>query len=140
MTEEAVGCCSRRRLLGTAALAGAGMIGLGACGTRPAKAIVPPAIKGKVIARTGEIPVGGGKVIDKWKIVVAQPSQGTFKAFTATCTHQGCTVGSPENGVITCPCHGSEFNATDGSVEQGPAGAPLQEFTVRLQGDGIIVE
>lgn len=139
MTDEAVGC-SRRRLLGTAGLAGVGMLGLGACATRSAKAIVPPGIKGKVIARTGEIPVGGGKVIDKWKIVVAQPTQGTFKAFTATCTHQGCTVGSPKDGVITCPCHGSEFDATDGSVKQGPAGAPLQEFTVRLQGDGIVVE
>jgi nitrite reductase/ring-hydroxylating ferredoxin subunit len=138
MTEQ-MGC-SRRRLLGAAGLAGAGVLGVGACATRSAKAVVPPAIKGKVIARTSEIPVGGGKVLDKWKIVLAQPSQGTFKAFSATCPHQGCAVGSPEDGVITCPCHGSEFDATDGSVRHGPADAPLKEFTVRLQGDGITVE
>lgn len=126
-------------------LAGAGALGLvavGGCaagGGATKKPTVPEAIKGKVIARTSEIPVGGGTIISAHKIVVTQPEKGTYKAFTAVCTHQGCTVGKVENGVIECPCHGSEFSAADGSVKQGPADAPLAAFRVTVKGDGIAV-
>lgn len=124
-------------------LAGAGALGLvavGGCaseGGGTEKATVPDAIKGKVIARTSEIPVGGGKIISAHKIVVTQPTRGTYKAFTAVCTHQGCTVGEIKDGVIECPCHGSEFSVGDGSVKQGPADAPLASFPVTVKGDGI---
>lgn len=126
-------------------LTGAGALGLvavGGCaggggGTR--KPALPDAIKGKVIARTSEIPVGGGKIISAHKIVVTQPTKGTYKAFTAVCTHQGCTVGEITGGVIQCPCHGSEFSVADGSVKQGPADAPLASYKVTVKGDGITV-
>jgi Rieske Fe-S protein len=128
--------CSRRQLLGGAGLAGVGVVALGACATTEVTVPVPV---GKVIAQTSEIPLGGGKVFDKWAIVVTQPIAGSFRAFTAVCTHQGCTVGKPVHNVITCPCHGSQYNATDGSVEMGPAELPLKEYKVKLQGTGIIV-
>jgi Rieske Fe-S protein len=71
--------------------------------------------------------------------VVTQPTQGAFKAFTAVCTHQGCTVGSVSNGLIKCDCHGSEFKITDGSVQHGPADKPLKEYPVQVKGGGIVV-
>jgi Rieske Fe-S protein len=96
-------------------------------------------LKGKEIAKAADVPVGGGKVNAADKVVVTQPSQGAFKAFTAVCTHQGCTVGGVSNGVIKCPCHGSEFRIADGSVQKGPATKPLKEYPVRAEGGGIVV-
>ncbi len=55
---------------------------------------------------------------------MTQPSKGVFAAFTAICTHQGCTVGKIENGEIVCPCHMSHFSIKDGSNTQGPNGTP----------------
>ena|SRR5579859_1914721 len=89
--------------------------------------------------KTSAIPVGGGRVYDDQKVVVTQPSAGEFKAFTAICTHQGCTVSKIENGIITCPCHGSQFSATDGSVKNGPAQQPLAAKSVSVSGDTITV-
>jgi Rieske Fe-S protein len=68
---------------------------------------------------------------------VTQPAKGTFKAFSAVCTHAGCTVSSVANGVISCPCHGSKYSAADGSVQSGPAPAPLAAKKVTVQGDSI---
>lgn len=80
---------------------------------------------GHPLARTAEIPEGGGKVFADQKVVVTQPTAGEFKGFSAICTHQGCTVARIEKGTIDCPCHGSRFHITDGSVAHGPATRPL---------------
>jgi Rieske Fe-S protein len=77
------------------------------------------------LTSTSAIPVGGGKIFDKQKVVVTQPSQGQFKAFSAVCTHMGCLVTQVSDGLIQCPCHGSEYSIEDGSVKGGPAPRPL---------------
>ncbi|MEV5508423.1 Rieske (2Fe-2S) protein [Streptomyces orinoci] len=87
-----------------------------------------------------QIPVGSGKVFADRKVVVTQPSQGEFKAFSAVCTHEGCVVGSVTGGVIKCPCHGSEFDIKDGSVRQGPARKPLPPHNVSQRGDSLLLE
>jgi Rieske Fe-S protein len=89
------------------------------------------------LAKTSEIPVGGGKIIEAQKIVVTQPTAGTFKAFTAICTHAQCVVGSVAAGIIKCPCHGSMYSATDGSVKGGPAPAALAAKNITVQGGNI---
>jgi Rieske Fe-S protein len=130
---------TRRRALGAVGAA-CGVAALGACGANaPATPAVPPGIKGKVIAQTGDIPVGGGKVFDEWKVVVTQPSAGVFKAFTATCPHAGCAVGRIKGGVIECPCHGSQFAIASGACVAGPAEAPLAAFPLKVQDDGIVI-
>ncbi|MFI9596810.1 Rieske (2Fe-2S) protein [Nonomuraea sp. NPDC052265] len=93
--------------------------------------------KAKALADTGDIQVGGGTVFKDQKVVVTQPTEGEFKAFTAICTHAGCTVASVSNGTINCPCHGSKFKIEDGSVADGPAGAPLAEKKITVDGDKI---
>lgn len=92
---------------------------------------------GTVLGATSEIPEGGGKVFADQKVVVTQPSAGTFKAFTAICTHMGCTVGSVSGGTINCPCHGSKFHIADGSVAGGPAPSPLAAETIAVSGGQI---
>ncbi|MEY9842719.1 Rieske (2Fe-2S) protein [Streptacidiphilus sp. EB103A] len=92
---------------------------------------------GTVLAATSDIPEGGGKVFADHKVVVTQPSAGTFKAFTAVCTHAGCTVSSVSGGTINCPCHGSKFHIADGSVAGGPAPSPLAAQTIAVSGGQI---
>ncbi|MBN6055440.1 Rieske (2Fe-2S) protein [Nonomuraea sp. RK-328] len=94
---------------------------------------------GKALADTADIPSGGGKVFESQKIVVTQPADGEFRAFTAVCTHAGCTVASVSNGTINCPCHGSKFKIDDGSVAAGPADQPLAEKKIKVDGDKIML-
>lgn len=89
------------------------------------------------LASTADIPVGGGEVFADQNVVVTQPEAGTFKAFSAVCTHQGCTVSKVAAGTIDCPCHGSKFAIADGSVVDGPASSPLEERQVTVSGDTI---
>jgi len=90
------------------------------------------------LATTAEIPVDGGKILADKKIVITQPASGTFKAFTAVCTHQGCIVGSVSGGTINCPCHGSKYSIKDGSVVNGPAPAPLAPIAIKVDGTSIV--
>lgn len=89
------------------------------------------------LAATSQVPDGGGKVIDAERIVITQPVSGFFKAFSAICTHAGCFVNSVSNGTINCPCHGSRFSITDGSVVNGPATRPLPPIAINVEGTSI---
>jgi len=91
-----------------------------------------------VLASTADIPVGGGKILADKKIVITQPQAGSFEAFTAVCTHQGCIVGTVSGGTINCPCHGSKFSIANGSVVNGPATSPLAPVSVKVQGTSIV--
>ncbi|HET6859899.1 MAG TPA: Rieske (2Fe-2S) protein [Streptomyces sp.] len=92
---------------------------------------------GKQLARTSEIPVGGGRVFGAEKVVVTQPAAGAFKAFSAVCTHQGCLVKSVDGGTVNCPCHGSKFRIADASVAGGPAPKPLAARRIAVESDSI---
>jgi Rieske Fe-S protein len=89
------------------------------------------------LAKTSDIPVGGGKIFADRKIVITQPTAGTFHCFTAVCTHAGCIVGEVAGGTINCPCHGSRFKTTDGTVTEGPAKKPLKSIAITVTGDAI---
>lgn len=91
------------------------------------------------IATKSEVPVGGGKIIKAEKVVVTQPTEGQFKAFSAVCTHQGCLVAEIKGADIDCTCHGSKFSITDGSVVAGPATKPLEELKVTVEGENLTV-
>jgi Rieske Fe-S protein len=91
------------------------------------------------LAKTTDIPSGGGKIFGDKDTVITQPAAGTFKAFSATCTHQGCPVSNVSGGTINCTCHGSKYSITDGSVKNGPATKPLTAKTVTVTGDDISV-
>lgn len=148
---SACGCASRRESLMVAGVAVAGAAGLSACGAGEAAvdtaasaassvassaASAAASAAGEAIAKA-QIPVGGGVVLEKLKVVVTQPTAGDYKAFSAVCPHQGCTVGGVADGAITCPCHGSRFDMTTGAVTQGPATKGLEAKGLTVGADGI---
>jgi Rieske Fe-S protein len=102
------------------------------------------------LVATSDVPVGSGVFVENGKIiahpgeqeqltaVVTQPTAGEFKAFSAVCTHMSCTVGEIKNGLIICPCHGSEYSIKDGSVTRGPAPKPLRSIAVKVDGDKVV--
>ncbi|MEV5281912.1 Rieske (2Fe-2S) protein [Streptomyces sp. NPDC051994] len=97
----------------------------------------PPAQAGQVLAKTSDIPVGGGRIFPDHKVVVTQPEAGTFKCFSAICTHEGCTVSTVSGGTINCPCHGSKYRVADASVVSGPAPRPLASQPIAVEKGSI---
>jgi cytochrome b6-f complex iron-sulfur subunit len=88
-----------------------------------------------------DVPDGGGLILDNpsgGKILVVRTGS-EVKAYNAACTHMGTTVDAPENGIATCPNHGSEFSTTDGSVKKGPATAALATISVKVEGDQVVL-
>ncbi|MGV9454310.1 Rieske (2Fe-2S) protein [Streptomyces sp. NPDC003635] len=96
-----------------------------------------PEAGGQELTTTNDIPVGGGTIFKDEKVVVTQPEEGRFKAFSAICTHQQCIVANVEGGTINCTCHGSRFSITDGAVENPPATRPLPEEKITVEGNSI---
>ena len=92
---------------------------------------------GAALASASDVPVGGCFVVTAAKVVVTQPTEGDFKAFSAVCTHQGCVVESSSDGEIPCPCHGSRFSLEDGSPVSGPATSALEPVQITVDGDSI---
>ena len=141
----ACACLSRRESIMAAGVVVAGAATLGACGAdgtvgaaaSSAASAAASAASGAIQA--AEIPVGGGRIFEALEVVVTQPTAGEFKAFSAVCTHQACTVAEVANGVITCPCHGSQFDIATGEVRKGPATKALPPKSVSVGTDGLTV-
>lgn len=60
-------------------------------------------------------------------ILVVRTAPDTFSALSTQCAHEGCPVNPPVGGIITCPCHGSQYKL-DGSVVRGPTVYPLTRY------------
>jgi Rieske Fe-S protein len=138
---------SRRAVLGVTVAGATGLlVACGGGGSSPSSASSDPPSDSPSKSPSGaaglveksKVPVGEGVILTGPKIVVTQPTAGSFKAFTAVCTHMGCTVGSIANGMITCPCHGSTYSVKDGSVTGGPAPRPLAEIAIKVEGTEIV--
>ena len=62
---------------------------------------------------------------------------GDFVAYNAVCPHMGCTVGySSASKIIVCPCHGSEFEVSNGDVIVGPAPHGLTKLKIEEGSNG----
>ncbi|MXM64101.1 Rieske 2Fe-2S domain-containing protein [Streptomyces sp. HUCO-GS316] len=122
---------SRRTVVAAVGAAGIA-VALTACGSDDSDAS-----SGTALAKTSDIPEGGGKIFNDAGVVVTQPVAGQFKAFSFKCTHAGCPVTKVDKGSIICPCHGSKFSIEDGSVQHDPATKPLSEVKVSVSGDEI---
>ncbi|MBV9486360.1 MAG: DoxX family membrane protein [Frankiaceae bacterium] len=72
--------------------------------------------------------------------LVHSPQSG-FVAFSAVCTHAGCSVGFDSSSQeFRCPCHGGRFDAGSGRVLGGPPPAPLRRIAVHVVNNEIRVD
>ena len=71
--------------------------------------------------------------------ILVRTKEGTFRAFTATCTHLDCTVQyKKEAGVIWCACHNGQYDLTGRNIA-GPPPRPLDPFEVTVKGGHVVV-
>ena len=92
---------------------------------------------------SGLLTVGGALALaanelDSSGMLLYRQSESTVKVYSRNCTHAGCTIGSFQNGTSTCPCHDSQFN-TSGSVVNGPAVNPLQQYSATIVGNIVTI-
>ena len=128
---------NRRHALAGAAAVAVGVPLLAACGADSNTTATDPVTADGPLASPDDVPVGGCFVVAASRVVITQPTEGEFKAFSAICTHEGCTVSDSSDGVIPCKCHGSQFSLEDGSVLQGPATSALAAVQISVEGDSV---
>ena len=87
------------------------------------------------LGKVGDVPAGSVVAFQiEGKQVSVANVDGRLFAFDDACTHRGCSLatGSLKGTSLTCPCHGSVFQVTDGSVINGPATRPLLTYDVEV--------
>lgn len=74
--------------------------------------------------------------------VTVAGANGQRYAFEDTCTHMGCSLanGRLAGTVVTCACHGSQFDVTSGAVIRGPAQRPVRSRTLKVEGDDLVID
>ncbi len=71
--------------------------------------------------------------------IVLRTPNNELKAFSAVCTHLACIVQyRPDISHIWCACHNGHYDLNGKNIE-GPPPKPLDEYTVNVRGDQIIV-
>jgi nitrite reductase/ring-hydroxylating ferredoxin subunit len=96
------------------------------------------------IAKTADVKPGqlAAFEVDGVRIAIAN-ADGRFFAIDDTCTHEQCSLaaeGTLEGTVVTCGCHGAQFDVTTGAVLAPPAPAPLKPYPLRVDHDNLVVE
>ncbi len=96
-----------------------------------------------IVSSTRDIPLGSmiGIENDSKSVLIANVN-GKFYAINNICTHMGCSLsnGTLRGNQVQCPCHGSTFDVTNGSLVHGPAKLPEPSFKVTVEGEKITVD
>jgi thiosulfate dehydrogenase [quinone] large subunit len=111
-------------------------------GSRSPAASPSHAPAGTKLASVAAVPPGRAKQFTDpasgnpaWVVCLAQ---GKYAAFSAVCTHAGCTVNyDASNSEFVCPCHGGAYSARTGHVLSGPPPGPLPPIPVKVTGGQI---
>ncbi len=140
------GDASRRAVMGGLVGLGLGVPLLAACGSEEDEGNGGGGTPSTgPIGKTSEVPVGGGKIFTAEKVMISQPTEGEFKAFSTICTHQKCAITKLTGDEIECGCHHSRFAVKDGSNIEGPNKTPagsvkdLASLKVEVRGDELFV-
>ena len=92
-------------------------------------------------AKVGELAPNSGKIFrfgQKPARLINTP-KGELKAFSAVCTHLNCTVQyEKDSSIIWCACHNGKFDL-NGRVISGPPPRALEEYSVSVRGEEVIV-
>jgi nitrite reductase/ring-hydroxylating ferredoxin subunit len=71
--------------------------------------------------------------VDGHRVAVANVD-GRLFAVGDSCTHRGCSLseGDLSGTVVTCPCHGGQFDVTSGEVVAGPPRVATPTYPVQV--------
>lgn len=103
---------------------------------------VPEASVNEVAAgKLQDLKPNSGKIVKfgSRPVLLVRVDESQWRAFSAVCTHLNCTVQfRDDTHQIWCACHNGTYDM-NGKVVSGPPPAPLEEYTVRLRGDDVVV-
>ena len=128
-------------------LLGTGIVATIASFVYPAiRYVIPPPVSeasnlSVVAAKVGQLKANTGMVFKfgSEPAILILMADGKYRAFTAVCTHLGCTVQyRADLHEIWCPCHNGTYNLQGRNVS-GPPPRPLTEYKVHIQGGDIVV-
>ncbi|MGA4842670.1 Rieske (2Fe-2S) protein [Streptomyces sp. G45] len=129
---------ARRTVLRAAALAPAAGLGLTACSTDAKNGDRSAPTKPVDLGPADEVKVGESKLYTDHDVVVSRITDDQYAAYSTICTHARCPINRLEGSKLTCPCHGSQFDATNGKVLHEPAVAPLKKLRVKVENGTIV--
>lgn len=112
--------------------------------TATPKPTAAPAVNGTKLVALASLPVGAGFKFTtpdtKQPAMVFHEQDGSVKAFSLICTHEGCTVEYYQQyKALACPCHGAVYDITNGQPTQGPARRALTAYKVQVDGSGNVI-
>lgn len=91
-----------------------------------------------------ELPEGSMKtVIVSGKSIVVARIGDAFFATADQCTHEECSLGADgflDSNIVTCGCHGAQFDMTNGKVLMMPATTDLKTYKTKVEGQDIFIE
>ena len=117
---------SRREFLGDAACIVAGAAAAG-CSTSHKPPLFETTVDVGSLSTDGASLVTSTPGLDGAAILIVRDGSRRFHALSMQCTHEGCPVRPPAQGIITYPCHGSQYDL-EGRVRRGPAQLPLARY------------
>ena len=95
------------------------------------------------VAQASEIPAGSMKtIIERGKKIAIANVDGEFFAIDDTCSHEQCSLGSEgflDGNILTCGCHGGQFDVMTGKVMSLPAPTDINSYKVKVEGEDIFV-
>lgn len=102
------------------------------------------------VGETSEVPLGSMKNFKaEGREILVVNVNGSLYALGGKCTHMGgdLSQGKLQGIIITCPRHGSRFDATNGKSLSGPKFGPIRlktsdepTYKVKVEGSSIIVD
>jgi len=103
---------------------------------------LPEAPVNEVVAASAQqMPLNSGKLVrfGSKPVLLIRVNETDWRAYGAVCTHLNCTVQyQSASQQIWCACHNG-FYDLNGRVVSGPPPRPLEEFTVRLRGQEVVI-
>jgi len=136
---------SRRRFINT-------LLGIGGIGTAGSIAypilnyVIPPESGEPIVTslkagRLDEFEINNAKIIKfgRTPVILIREDKGNMIALAATCTHLDCIVQyRKDKKQIICACHNGIYDLKGRNIS-GPPPKPLEEFTVTIVNEEVII-
>jgi cytochrome b6-f complex iron-sulfur subunit len=135
---------SRRDFMANIILGTGTVLGLGILAYRFLEYLYPVVLPIKLVevpaGKPDDIPPDGVQLVQlSGGPVMLEKAENGVRAFSAICTHLGCTVQwHPVERKFICPCHQGIYDF-NGNVLSGPPQRPLEKLQVKVRDEQVFV-